>query len=115
MDALITDLLIKLLMVSITFSIFLMALIQKFKDSKFIKKNWQIWLLNLFFSFAMGIPFTMYFYELPLQSAIWVGVFSFIGAPTIYTLLKKQNLINYKPKSLEETITISKDNEIKRT
>lgn len=115
MDALITDLLIKLLMISITFSVFLMALIQKFKNLKFINKTWHIWLLNLLFSFAMGIPFTMYFYELSLVSAIWVGIFSFIGAPTIYSLLKKQNLINYKPKSLKDTIVISKNNEIKRS
>ena len=120
MDALITDLLIKLLMISITLSIILMALIQKFKTLKFINKEWHIWLINLFFSFALGIPFVTYFYELEYQSAIWVSLFAFIGAPSIYSMMKKQNIINYKPKSLEETnqdkekITISKENEIKR-
>lgn len=114
MDALITDLLINLLMIGITFSIFLMALIQKFKTLSFINKDWHIWLLNLLFSFAMGIPFTIYFYELDILSAIWVGVFSFIGAPSVYAVLKKQNLINYTPKSLDDTISIPKDNEIKR-
>lgn len=114
MDTLITDLLLKLLMIGICFSVFLMALLQKFKTLKFINKDYHIWLLNLFFSFAMGIPFSLYFYKLDIYSAIWVSIFSFIGAPSIYTMLKKQNLINYKPKSLDDTINISKDNEIKR-
>ena len=114
MDALVTDLLITLLMIGITLSIIIMALIQQFKNLSFFNKEWHIWILNLFFSFAIGIPFTMYFYELNIFSAIWVGLFSFIGAPSIYTILKKQNLVNYKPKSLNDTIQISKDNEIKR-
>lgn len=114
MDALVTDLLITLLMIGITLSIIIMALIQQFKNLSFFNKEWHIWILNLFFSFAIGIPFTMYFYELNIFSAIWVGLFSFIGAPSIYTILKKQNLVNYKPKSLNDTIEISKENEIKR-
>ena len=120
MDILITDLLIDLFMIATTLSIILMALIQKFKNLKFIKKEWHIWVLNLFFSFAIGVPFVLYFYKLDYLSALWVSLFSFIGAPTIYSMMKKQNMINYKPKSLEETnqdeekITISKDNEIKR-
>lgn len=115
MDALITENLIDLLLISITFSVFLMSLIQKFKNLKIINRKWHIWLLNLIFSFAMGIPFTMYFYNLDIQSAIWVSIFSFIGAPTIYETLKKQNLITYKPKSLNESKTISTTNEIPRT
>lgn len=117
MDALITESLLDVLMISITFSIILMALIQKFKDLKFINKGWQIWLLNLICSFLIGIPFTINFYELDFNLAIWVSLFSFIGAPAIYEALKKQNLINYKPKSTSDNkdgITISPDNEIKR-
>ncbi len=122
MDVIVTEELTNILLISITFSIFLMALIQKFKDLAFITKGWQTWILNLIFSFAMGIPFAMNFYGYSLISAVWVGVFGFIGAPTLYEILQKQNLITYKPKSTsensnstEKTIEISTENEIKRS
>lgn len=114
MDSFITDTLLNTLMISITFSIILMAFIQKFKDLEFITKGWQTWMLNLVFSFAIGIPFAINFYGMDLSLAIWVGIFGFIGAPTIYEALKSQNLINYTPKSTSNNINISKENEIKR-
>ena len=114
MDALVTQSLLDTLMIAITFSIILMALVQKFKCSSLITKSWQIWLINLILSFSIGIPFSMFFYELDIYYASWVGLFSFIGAPAIYEALKKQNIIQYTPKSLRDTITISKENEIKR-
>lgn len=114
MDILVTEELWTLLLISLTFSIFLMALIQKFKTLSWLRKKWQIWVLNFFFAFLMGIPFSMFFYELRLEEAIWVSVFGFIGAPSLYEALKKQNIISYKPKSLDNVTCIPKTNEIKR-
>ena len=119
MDILVTEHLIDLFMIATTLSIIVMALVQKFKTLKFINKEWQIWLINLLLSFGIGIPFVLYFYKLNYISGIWVSLFSFIGAPAVYGMMKKQNMINYKPKSLDETnkentVNISKENEIKR-
>ena len=114
MDILVTDQLLELIMISITLSIIIMAIIQKLKNLPFIKKEYQIWILNLIFSFGIGIPFTIYFYNLDIYNGLWISLFSFIGAPSLYEMLKKQNMINYKPKSLEDTIEIPKENEIKR-
>jgi hypothetical protein len=114
MEEFFPTLLLDLLVISITFSIILMALIQKIKSLSLINKSWQVWLLNLIFSFSLGIPFSMTFYDISLPNSIWVGLFSFIGASTIYEALKNQNIITYKPSSISDTITISKDNEIKR-
>ena len=117
MDSLIPEELLNILAISVTFSIFLMALIQKFKDLSFITKSWQTWFLNLIFSFALGIPFSMNLYNLDLYKAIWVGLFGFIGAPTLYETLKSQNLVTYKPKSTSKNnvIEIPIENEIKRS
>lgn len=115
MDALVTELLIKILLISITFSVFEMALVQKIKTLSIFKKNWQVILFNFISSFTIGTLFSMWFFELSLYNGLWVSLFSFIGAPAIYEALKKQNLINYTPKSLNDSITISKDNEIKRS
>lgn len=114
MEEFFPELLLNLLMISITFSVILMTLIQKFKTLSFINKSWHIWFLNLLFSFFIGIPFSITFYNIDLKNSIWVGLFSFIGASSIYEVLKNQNIINYKPTSVSDTVTISKDNEIKR-
>lgn len=115
MDAFFPTHLLDVLAIAVTFSFILMALIQKFKSLSWINKSYQIWILNLLCSFAIGIPFAICFYGLNLCDSIWVGVFSFIGAPSIYTALKNQNIITYKPSSVSDVVTIPKENEIKRT
>lgn len=107
-------LLIDLLVISITFSVILMAFIQKLKGLSFIRKSWQIWILNFIFSFAIGIPFAITFYDTSFINSLWVSFFSFVGASGIYEALKNQNIINYKPSSISDKITIDKKNEIKR-
>lgn len=114
MEEFFPTILIDLLIISVTFSIILMMLIQKFKSLSFIKKSWQVWLLNLFFSFAIGIPFGITFYDLDIKHSIWVGLFSFVGASSIYEVLKNQNIINYKPASVSDVVTIPIKNEIVR-
>jgi len=114
MDNFFPDLLVDLLIISITFSVVLMALIQKFKVLSFINKPWKVWILNLIFSFLIGIPFAITFYNINLIDSLWIGLFSFIGASTIYEALKNQNFISFKPTSSSDNISISKDNEIRR-
>ena len=115
MDILMSEELWTLLLISVTFSIFLMATVQKIKMLEFIHRKWQVWLINFICAFAMGIPFGMMFYQLTLEESIWVGVFGFIGAPGIYAVLKKQNIIQYTPQSATKNKTcITNANEIKR-
>lgn len=108
------DSLINLVVISMSFSLILMTMIQKFKCLDCINKSWYIWLLNLILSFSIGIPYGMYFYHLALKDAVWVGLFSFIGAPTLYQVLKNQTIISYTPTSIDDKVNISKENEIKR-
>lgn len=116
MENFIPDKLLEILSISAVFSVILMALIQKIKLTTIIKKEWQIWIVNLLLSFLFGTFFAISFYNLDIISGIWVSVFSFIGAPTIYDLLKSQNIINYTPKSLDDKIVeIDTANEIKRS
>lgn len=114
MEEIFPPLLLDLLVVSITFSVILMAFIQKLKTLSFFHKSWQIWILNFIFSFLIGIPFAMIFYDITLFHSIWVGFFSFVGASGIYEALKNQNIINYKPSSISDKMTIDKENEIRR-
>ncbi len=117
LDILITDELITILMIATTFSVILMPLIQRFKRFHIIKNDVHIFILNMFLSFSVGILFAIYFYELTVIGALWVGFFSFIEAPAIYHLLKKQNIINYTPKALAENheyLKVPVENKIKR-
>ena len=106
--------LLDVLIVSVTFSFILMALIQKFKTLKIINKSTIIWVLNTICSFLVGVPFAYSFYNFSWIDSLWVGLFSFIGAPTIYEALKNQQIITYKPKSISDYVEIPKENEIKR-
>ena len=115
MEEFFPTLLLDLLVISITFSIVLMALIQKFKVLSFINKSWQVWFLNLIFSFLIGIPFAMTFYNITLKDSLWGGFFSFVGASGIYQALKNQKIINYTPSSISNKVTLDKKNEIKRS
>lgn len=108
MEEFFPTLLLDLLVISITFSIVLMALIQKFKVLSFINKSWQVWFLNLIFSFLIGIPFAMTFYNITLKDSLWVGFFSFVGASGIYQALKNQKIINYTPSSISNKVTLDK-------
>lgn len=114
MDALVTQKLMNLLLMGITLSIFEMAFVQKIKMLPIFKKDYQVWFLNFISSFLLGIPFVMYFFGVNLEDASWVSLFGFIGAPSIYQALKKQNLINYTPESRKDTIEIPIENEITR-
>lgn len=108
MDTLITTEMINCLMHATTVSIIVMALIQKFKTLSCVQKDCHIFLLNLIFSFVIGISFSITFYDEPIENAIWISLFSFIGAPSLYTMLKKQNVINMDLISLDDTLPETK-------
>lgn len=97
------------LMYAMTVSIIVMATIQKFKTLRCINKECHVFLLNLILSFVVGIAFSMTFYNVDFLHAIWVSMFSFIGAPTIYEALKKQNVINLELKTLDNKDSEKKD------
>jgi len=102
MDILITNEVINCLLISAVVSMIDMALVQKFKELSFIDNSNKVFLLNLFFSFLVGIPFSLIFYKVKFYYGIWISIFSFIGASNMYEMLKRQNLINYKPFSISD-------------
>ena len=109
MENLSLDLLKSIFFISIIFSSFEMVLVQKVKTLTFFKKEWHVILFNFISSFVMGTLFSMWFFKTDLFSGLWVSLFSFIGAPSIYELLKKQNIINYTTKSLSDFTSSSDD------
>ena len=89
MEINLTDSFLNCLMISMIVSVVVMALIEKFKTIDFLKNNNHIFLLNLIFSFVIGINFSIIFYNMNVNEGIWISIFSFIGAPSIYDGIKK--------------------------
>lgn len=76
-------------MISIIVSAIVMTIIEKFKTLDFLKSTNHIFLLNLILSFLIGICFSLVFYDQKLTEGIWISIFSFIGAPSLYDSIKK--------------------------
>lgn len=102
MENILPDLLLKILLISILFSTIKVTIIQKIKTIFTLKKKWQVILINFISSFSLGILFSMWFFNLTIFNALWVSFFSFVGAPSIYEGLRKQNIIDFTPKSLSD-------------
>lgn len=102
MENIIPELLTKTLSISIILSIFEMTLIQKIKTLIPLKKKYQVILINIIITFILGPLFLIYFFKVNIINTIWISLFTFIGAPTLYEALRKQTIIKYNPKSLTE-------------
>ena len=80
------ELLKELLIIAIVLSVVTMAFIQKtkeiFKTSKFIELYSAI--VNVVFAIVFCISFT----EVSIINSLWVGLFSFLGADTLYKTLE---------------------------
>ena len=114
MENILPDSFVNCLMISLVLSVIVMALLQKFKKLSCVKHCVHIWILNLIFSFLIGIPFSLWFYHSNIKNSLWISLFCFIGAPTIYEALKKQNLLQYHPESLkDDVVEVPIENEIK--
>lgn len=102
------DLLKELFVIAIVLSVITMAFIQKtkgiFKTSKFIELYSAI--VNIIFAIVFCISFT----EISIINSLWVGLFSFLGADTLYKTLEGKlasftDIMNQK----EEIIEIKRD------
>lgn len=76
----------ELLITAIAVSVFTVAFIQKtkgvFKNSKWIN------LYSLVVNMVFGVIFCMSFTEATIVNSLWVGLFSYIGADTLYKSLE---------------------------
>ena len=104
MDIIIANEVFNCLMISIIVSIIVMAIVQKIKTLECVNKDCHILAVNLILSFMIGITFSLTFYDISIVNAIWVGVFSFVGAPSLYKAFKNINM-----KSLDDYVNKSEE------
>ncbi|MDD5888097.1 MAG: hypothetical protein PUC82_01240 [bacterium] len=104
-----TNYLEELLTISIVLSTITCSLIQKTK-SKF-KTNKYILLYSLFINLIFSIAFCQTFTSINFPTSLWIGFFSFIGADSIYKVLKGRLKTHTE---LTEKVTIPKENIINK-
>ncbi len=97
----------ELIIIGVALSAITCAIIQKtkflFKSSKFIT------LYSFIINMVVGIVFSLTFTDVTLPTSLWIGLFSFLGADSIYKSLEGK-ISSYSDILNRKTITISKDN-----
>ena len=78
------DLIKSLLIVAISSSIISTAFIQKIKGMSILKCSDCLIYISFFVSMVMGVIFTKTFTTYDLVYSLWVGLFSFLGADSLY-------------------------------
>ncbi len=105
------DYLQKILIISIALSPITCTFIQKtkkhFKKSKFI--TLYSFLVNLIIGFLFCVTFT----DITFPASLWVGLFSFLGADTIYKTLEGK-LASFTDIVTKKGVTISEENIINK-
>lgn len=101
----------ELLVIAVVLSTITCAIIQKtkfiFKSSKFII------IYSFIINIVTGIIFCSTFTDIDLPTSLWIGVFSFLGADSIYKSLEGK-ISSYSDILNRKNITISKDNIINK-
>ena len=97
----------ELLVIGIALSTITCAIIQKtkplFKSSKFIT------LYSFIINMVVGVVFSLTFTDVTLPTSLWIGLFSFLGADSIYKSLEGK-ISSYSDILNRKNITIPKDN-----
>lgn len=82
------ELLKAILVIAIASGVIMTALVQKIKESINIKDSKIIVVISFITNMVLGTLFALWFSDVVLISALWVGLFSFIGADLIYKALE---------------------------
>ena len=97
----------QLLIISIALSTITCAFIQKTKS--LFNKSKYLCIYSLLLNISASIIFCKTFTDIDLPISLWVGLFSFLGADTIYKSLEGR-LASFSDLVDNNTVKISKDN-----
>lgn len=101
------DLLQRLLVIAMALSTITCAIMQKIK--KIFKKSQFLCLYSFFINLLFSIIFCMTFTDIKFPISLWIGLFSFLGADTIYKSLEGK-LASHTDLVVPKTISVKKEN-----
>lgn len=100
------ELIKQLLLIAIGASIISTATIQKIKE-QLSNKKW-LYFTSLIVSMAIGILFAICFSEVSIISSVWVGLFTWIGADSLYKAFEDKIFTKFSDIVKEKTIDIKR-------
>lgn len=101
------ELLQQMLVIAIALSTITCAFVQKTK--RFFKKCRYLCLYSFFVNMGIGIIFCITFTNITFPTSLWIGLFSFLGADTIYKSLEGK-LASHKDLVTTDTISVKRAN-----
>lgn len=97
----------ELLVIGIALSTITCALVQKTKV--IFKKSKYIVFYSLFINLSIGVIFCLTFTDITLPTSLWIGLFGFLGADSIYKSLEGK-ISSYTDILNRGNVTIPKEN-----
>lgn len=101
----------KMLIIAVALSAITCTFIQKTKS--LFKKSKYIAPYSFIVNILIGIIFCFTFTDITFPKSLWVGLFSFLGADTIYKSLEGK-ITPHRELVTKKTVSISKDNIINK-
>lgn len=101
----------KMLIIAIALSTITCTFIQKTK--KYFKTSKYITLYSLIVNLSIGIIFCITFTDISFPRSLWVGLFSYLGADTIYRTLEGK-ITPHRELVSKKKITIPEENIINK-
>ena len=89
------DLIKMLLVIACASSILSTAFVQKIKTASIIKCNSCLLYISFFVSMLFGVVFTLSFTKYDILESLWVGLFSFLGADSLYKAFEDKIFASY--------------------
>lgn len=104
----------KLLLIAMMSSLISTLTVQKIKE-RLKNKKW-LYFASVFISISLGILFAIYFPKVSIFDALWVGLFTWIGADNLYKAFEDKIFTKFSDivkkddtKIKEDTISIKRD------
>ena len=101
----------QMLVVAVALSVITCAFVQKTK--KVFKGTNFLCLYSFFINMILGVFFCITFTTIPFPESLWVGLFSFIGADTIYKTLEGKLKSYTSLVEKKEVLSVPQENLIK--
>lgn len=101
------DLIKMLLVIACASSILSTAFVQKIKTASIIKCNSCLLYISFFVSMLFGVVFTLSFTKYNVMESLWVGLFSFLGADSLYKAFEDKIFSSYS--KLQNVTEIKRD------
>lgn len=107
------ELIKNILIIAMACSIVTTAIVQKIKEGFVFKKSNRLVIISFIVSMVVGTLMSLSFSDANIINSLWAGLFSFIGADTLYKIFEEKIFTPFSDIHKKDTVEISKNDFIK--